>query len=44
MAGIAGAGYGGVAYADGGAAAATDGGAVRASAATDPGSTPIIYR
>ena len=30
--------------ADGGAAAATDGGAGRASAATDPGSTSIIYR
>ena len=35
---------GGAACADGGAAAATDGGAGRASAATDPGSTPIIYR
>ena len=34
----------GAACADGGAAAATDGGAGRASAATDPGSTPIIYR
>ena len=29
---------------DSGAAAATDGGAGRAYAATDPGSTPIIYR
>ena len=37
MAGVAGAG-------DSGAAAATDGGAGRANAATDPGSTPIIYR
>ena len=56
MAGVAGAGDSGAAAAsggvdagdsgaaDGGAAAATDGGAGRASAATDPGSTPIIYR
>ena len=42
MAGVAGAGDSGAA--DGGAAAATDGGAGRAYAATDPGSTPIIYR
>ena len=38
------AGDSGAASADGGAAAATDGGAGRASAATDPGSTPIMYR
>ena len=51
MAGVAGAGDSGAAAASGGvdafdsgAAAATDGGAGRAYAATDPGSTPIIYR
>ena len=51
MAGVAGAGDSGAAAASGGvdafdsgAAAATDGGAGRASTATDPGSTPIIYR
>ena len=56
MAGVAGVGDSGAAAAsggvdagdsgaaDGGAAAATDGGAGRAYAATDPGSTPIIYR
>ena len=39
------AGDSGAASADGGAAAtATDGGAGRANAATDPGSTPIMYR
>ena len=43
MAGVAGAGDSGAAAASG-AAVATDGGAGRASAATDPGSTPIIYR
>ena len=56
MAGVAGAGDSGAAAASGGvdafdggaagsgATAATDGGAGRAYAATDPGSTPIIYR
>ena len=56
MAGVAGAGDSGAAAAsggvdafdigaaDGGAAAATDGGAGCAYAATDPGSTPIMYR
>ena len=42
MAGVAGAGDSGAV--DSGATAATDGGTGRASAATDPGSTPIIYR
>ena len=48
MAGVAAASGGVDAFdggaADSGAAVATDGGAGRAYAATDPGSTPIIYR